>query len=471
MTLRLFNTLSRELEDFVPFEEGVVRMYTCGQTVYDDVHIGNARTYAFWDTLRRYLEWRGFRVFHVQNITDVGHLTDDADMGTDKVEAAARDEGLEPMALVERQLGRYYRDMVDLNVERHYVEPRATCHVQEMVETVEKIVDNGYGYVVDGNVYFDVSRFDEDYGYAEMSGMDPGELEAKPRVKEDPLKRNSADFALWLKAPEEHIMRWRSPWSTGYPGWHLECTTMARRYLGATIDIHGGGKDHVFPHHPNERAQAIAATGKELANYWIHAGFLTIEGEKMSKSKGNFYTAREVIDDLGGDSLRLYFASSHYRKDADFSFEDVEQAEAGVERIRRALGRLESAEGGRETYLRREIQVMRNDFTEAMDDDLDTPLALQAVFRFVRESNKSLDNRREVLLEASDAIRKVCGVLGLQLDREVEVDSGVVDILLEQRERLRDEGRFDEADEVREELLGMGIEVQDTDEGFRWTAT
>jgi len=464
----LFNTFPREEERFEPIEEGVVRMYTCGQTVYDDVHVGNARTYVYWDTLRRYLEWKGFQVFHVQNITDVGHLTDDADQGEDKVEAAAREQGLEPMALVERQLERYYRDMEELNVERHYVEPRATCHVPEMIGTVQDILDNGYGYVREGNVYFDVFEFDEDYGYADMANMDLDEIEARPRVEEDPLKRNQADFALWLEAPEEHIMQWDSQWSVGYPGWHLECTAMSQKYLGDTIDIHGGGKDHIFPHHPNERAQAVAATGQEFANYWLHAGFLTVEGEKMSKSEGNFYTAREVVEEFSGEALRMYYLSTHYRKDTDFSFEEMENAEAKLERVRNFLASVEDTDGGSETYPEGEIEGLKAEFEDAMDDDLNTPRALQSVMRFIKEANKSLDNDPEVLRKAAEIVRELCGVLGLELGRKEEVDGRVVDLLLRQRERLRDEGRFEEADEIRDELSELGIEVQDTDEGFCW---
>lgn len=443
-------------------------MYTCGQTVYDDVHVGNARTYTYWDVLRRYLEWIGYRVLHVQNITDVGHLTDDADMGDDKVEAAARERGIEPMALVEDQLEAYYRDMDALNVDRHYVEPRATCHVPEMIKTVERILENGFAYESGGNVYFDVEKFDEVHRYAEIANLDLEGVESRARVEEDPKKKSQTDFALWLEASEGHIMRWDSPWSTGYPGWHLECTTMAQKYLGNTIDIHGGGKDHIFPHHPNERAQAIASTGEEFANYWLHTGFLTVEGEKMSKSKGNFLTPNELIEDFGGEVLRTFYVSSHYRKDTDFNFEDMEEAGNTFHRLRRSVERLENSEGGPETYLRGETERLKGQFRDSMDDDLDTPRALRAIMSFVKKANKSLDNKPEVLRRAAGALRELADVLGLKLEPGDRVKEEVVDLLLGERERLRRERRFEEADEIRKKLRKLGIEVQDTEEGFKW---
>ena len=397
MVLKLYNTMTRKKEVFKPLEKGKVRIYTCGLTVYDDLHIGHARTYSYWDILRRYLEWKGYDVFHVQNITDVGHLTDDADQGEDKIEKRAREKGMEPMVLVEKQLEKYYRDMDDLNILRHHINPRATGHIPEMIELIQRIIDNGFAYVVNGSVYFDVMKFHEKYDYTKMARIKIEEMEAGARVEKNPEKKNPLDFALWIKAEPNHIMKWSSPWSLGYPGWHIECSAMSMKYLGEVFDIHGGGKDHIFPHHSNERAQSLAATGKEFVRYWLHANFLQIGGEKMSKSKGNFYTAREMIDKYGGEVLRLFYASSHYRKDIEFAEEAVEHAKNNLERIYNTLYLIESSKGGKKTDLKDEIKRFVKDFEEAMDDDLDTPRAVKLLLEFCKKVNKSLDNKRRYL--------------------------------------------------------------------------
>ena len=476
MTLKLFNTFTREKEEFKPIEEGKVRIYSCGQTIYDDLHIGNANTYAYWDILARYLEWKGYDVFHIQNITDVGHLTDDRDQGEDKVEKRAKEKGLEPMVLVEDQIKRYYEDMDALNIRRHDINPRATQHIHEMIEAVQKILDNGYAYERNGSVYFDVMKFHKDHGYATMSGMDIDQLktDASGRVGDEvEEKKSPLDFALWIKADPEHIMKWNSPWSVGYPGWHLECSVMSTKYLGEPFDIHTGGVDHIFPHHPNERAQNYGIYDKEeeSVHYWMHAEFITVEGEKMSKSKGNFFTVRELVKEFDGEVIRYYIASSHYRKQVDFSKERLKSAKEELDKFYNTLNKIASAEGGSETSLKEEIEEAKRKFEEAMDDDLDTPKALNILHRFRKEVNKSLDNEKVLLEEAKDLIIELGGILGLTLSEKREKGENteeLVDMIVEVREKLREKGEYELSDEIREKLRKVGVEVQDTEDGIKW---
>lgn len=476
MTLKLYNTFTREKEEFEPIEKNKVRIYSCGQTIYDDLHIGNARSYSYWDILRRYLDWKGYEVFHVQNITDVGHLTDDRDQGEDKVEKRAKEKGMEPMVLVEKQLRRYYDDMDALNIKRHHINPRATQHIHEMIEAVKKIIGNGYAYERSGSVYFDVMKFHKDHGYAKMSGMDIGELEtnASGRVgKEVEEKKNPLDFALWIKADPEHLMKWRSPWSDGYPGWHLECSVMSTKYLGKKFDIHTGGVDHIFPHHPNERAQnyGIYNLNEEPVNYWLHAEFINVKGEKMSKSKGNFYTVKELLKEFDGEVIRYFLASSHYRKQVNFNKEKLEDAREELEKFYNTLNMIESSEGGKKQDLRDKIKETRKGFKEAMDDDLDTPRALTVLHEFRKEVNKSLDNEKEILEDSKELIIELGSIFGLKLSesgkREKDVEE-IINLLLEVRKKLREKEEYELSDGIRTNLDKLGIEVQDTEEGMEW---
>jgi len=462
MTLELYNTLSREKEEFKPIEEGKVKMYSCGQTIYDDLHIGNSRAYVVWDTLRRYFEYKGFTVRHVQNITDVGHLTDDGDQGEDKVEKRARELGLEPMELVENQIQRYFEDTRALNVERQDIVPRATGHINEMIKYVEKIIENGYGYEVDGNIYFDVEKFAEDYSYGEMARKDLDQLkeEAQARVSHDENKRNQFDFALWINADEAHAMKWESPWSTGYPGWHLECSVMSQKYLGDEFDIHAGGKDHIFPHHPNERAQAFAASGKGQARYWLHNEFIQWEGEKMSKSTGNFVTIRELVNEgFSGDAIRLYINSAHYRSETNFSREGLEKAEKELKKLRKAY-KLSNGEG-----LEEEAETIREEFEEYMDDDLNTAKAKQALLSL---SNK-VNSRGEASEKTGDVLRELSNVLGIDVrpsttDREGEM----ADLLLDLRDNARKREDYEASDFIRDRLEKLGFEIEDSEQGSKW---
>ena len=462
MALKLYNTLTREKEEFKPLEEGKVKMYSCGQTIYDDLHIGNARAYVAWDTLRRYMEYKGLTVRHVQNITDVGHLTDDGDQGEDKVEKRAKELGLEPMELVEDQIQRYFEDTQALNIERQDIVPRATGHINEMIHYVEKIIENGYGYEVDGNVYFDVEKFAEDYPYGEMAKKDLDDLkeEAHARVDHDDNKRNQFDFALWIKADDNHAMKWESPWSEGYPGWHLECSVMSQKYLGDEFDIHTGGKDHIFPHHPNERAQAFAASGKGQARYWLHNEFIQVEGEKMSKSEGNFYTVRELLEDgFSGDAIRLYINSAHYRTETDFSKEGLEKAEKELKKLRKAY-KLSDGEG-----LEKEAEKLRREFEEHMEDDLNTAKAKQALLKLAGKVN----SRGEASEKVRDTLRELSMVLGIDVRPDLTAREGsMADLLSQLRDQAREREDYEASDFIRERLEELGFEVEDSEKGSQY---
>jgi cysteinyl-tRNA synthetase len=477
MGLKLYNTLTREKEKFEPIEEGKVRFYSCGQTIYDDLHIGNARAYVYWDTLTRFLRWKGYTVRHVQNITDVGHLTDDGDQGEDKVEKRANELGLEPMELVEDQIERYFEDMNSLNVKRQDIVPRATGHIHEMIEYVKQIKENGYAYEVKGNIYFDMDAYLEDYLYGEMANKDIEQLkeEAESRVEPDERKKNQYDFALWLNAEGTgHAMKWESPWSTGYPGWHLECSVMSQKYLGDLFDIHAGGKDHIFPHHPNERAQAFAATGEGQANYWLHNEFITVEGEKMSKSKGNFYTVRELIEERGfsGDAIRMYLISSHYRSETDFSIEGLEQAEKELKRVRRTVKRIgydEEPEGKHSFGQSGEYEGLVGEFERAMDDDLGTAKAKQVLMKTVSEVNDMMEDGETASIDHGNFLIEAFGILGVDVRPDAtDAEAEMADILLEVREKFRENQDWETSDLIRDRLQELGFDVEDMDDGAEW---
>jgi cysteinyl-tRNA synthetase len=476
MTLKLFNTLTREKEEFKPLEEGKVKFYSCGQTIYDDLHIGNARAYVVWDTLTRYLRWKGFSVRHVQNITDVGHLTDDGDQGEDKVEKRAKEMGIEPMELVEDQIERYFEDTKALNIERQDIVPRATGHINEMIEYVQKIIDNGYAYEADGNVYFDVEKFAEDYPYGEMANKDLDQLkeEAESRVEEDEKKKNQYDFALWLNAEGSgHLMKWKAKFevggelieSVGYPGWHLECSVMGQKYLGDEFDIHAGGKDHIFPHHPNERAQCFAATGAGQAKYWLHNEFVKWNGEQMSKSTGNFVTVRELLEDFSGDVIRLYINSSHYRTETNFSKEGLKKAEKELEKARKVMQRIWKDSGDEMI----DVASLEENFKEFMDDDLNTARAKQELMKFVSEANSKIESGVKLDEDVAEKIEELFAILGVNLQPEISrEEEEMADLLLELREDAREKSDYDTADDIREKLGELGFKVEDSKKGPIW---
>ncbi len=478
MSLKIYNSLTNQKEEFEPMEKDLVKIYSCGQTIYDDMHVGNAKTYAAWDILNRYLSWKGYEVFHVMNITDVGHLTDDADRGEDKVEKAAREKHLEPMELVTEQVRKWYREMDELNMKRHNVIPRATGHMIEMIEAVKEIINNGFAYEENGSVYFDVEKFNEEHGYPKLGGrtLDHLETGAGGRVSEEELeeKRSPYDFALWIKADSSHIMKWPSPWSIGYPGWHLECSVMGIKYLGKKFDFHTGGVDHIFPHHPNERAQNIAIKDmdEEPINYWIHSEHITVEGEKMSKSKGNFYTVADLLNEFEPEVIRTFFASIHYRSQSDFSFRSLVESRKKLERFQNTLRNIEEREGGNDVDLEEDIPWIKDEFQKAMDNDLNTPLAMSKLLEFCNKVNKNLNNEKPILEEAKQTLVELLGVLGIDIKKEkktknIEAESHI-DLLLEIREKLREKGEYELADHIRENLKKSGISVEDSEEGPTW---
>ncbi len=472
--------MSRKKEEFEPIKKGKVGIYSCGQTIYLDMHIGNAKTYASWDILNRYLTWKGYDVFHIMNITDVGHLTDDEDQGEDKIEKEAKNRGIEPMELVTEKVQNWYKEMEKLNMKRHNVNPRATGHMVEMIEAIKEIIKNGYAYEVNGTVYFDVMKFNEDHEYPKVGSMDIEELKAgaggRVDKEETEEKRSPIDFALWIDADPEHIMKWPSPWSKGYPGWHLECSVMGSKYLGKRFDIHTGGVDHIFPHHPNERAQNIAMNNldEEPVNYWIHSEHITVEGEKMSKSKGNFYTVKELLGRYDPEVLRMFFASSHYRKQVDFNEKVLKNAEDNLEKLYNTLWNIDNAEGGKKKNLKRETEKLEEKFVEAMDDDLNTPRALNEIMKFAKKVNKNLDNEKEILEEARNKIQELGKILGLGLELEEEGDKipeEAVELLIEIRDDFREEGDYKSADDIRDVLSNAGIILEDEGGKTVWKRT
>jgi len=470
--LKIYNTMTRQKEVFNPIEEGRVRIYTCGQTVYDDVHIGNARTYSSWDVVIRYLRYKGYNVFHVQNFTDVGHLTDDADQGEDKIEKRAREQKINPWELVDKQIQEYWQVIDNLNIQRPNISPRATALIPDMIELIKVLLEKGYAYEVEGNVYYDTTKF-KDYGKLAKLKLD--EEKSRARVDQDPLKKNYFDFALWLnakKGDQIHTMRWNSPWGEGYPGWHLECSVMGMKYLGDTLDIHGGGIDHIPTHHPNEIAQSEAATGKKFVNYWMHAEFITLNGKKMSKSLGNYVTARELIDEYGGLNVRMGLVSGHYRSNVDWNSDVLENAKNNIEKIKNCLNIIDQSPGGSENSLEAAIDSVRKGFEEAMDDDFNNPKALATIYEFIKQINISLDNKKEILLKARVTLLELLDIFGLDFSKKKETAeiklNELIDIIINIRDKARQEKNYDLSDEIRKKLRNAGIQLEDAPNGSRW---
>jgi len=485
--LRVYNTLGRQLQEFKPLREGFVGMYVCGPTVYGHCHIGHAKSYVSFDAIVRYLRYIGYRVRYVQNITDVGHLTDDADMGEDKIGKRAREMGLEPMEVAETFTRSYFEDMDALNVLRPDISPRASGHIPEQIELVERLLQTGHAYQVGGNVYFDVASFPD---YGKLSGRALDELVQGGRVEARGEKRHPADFALWKEAEPGHIMRWNSPWGVGFPGWHLECSVMCSKYLGETADIHGGGVENVFPHHENEIAQSEAATGKPFVRYWLHNGMVTVEGRKMGKSLGNFITLKDafagnppVTEPVRPLVLRFFVLSSHYRSQLDFSAEALQAAEKGlvrientVTRIRRTLAQAAPGEVGR--HVARLVAQTGQQFAAEMDNDFNTAGALGVLGTFTREVNRILDGSEPLHRADLDAVLRVYDelggrVLGIVTEQSGQrlasgIESELIDLLLSVRRELRRARQFELADCIRERLNALGIELKDTADGTTW---
>jgi cysteinyl-tRNA synthetase len=477
--LHVFNTLGRERQKFEPSDPPHVGMYVCGPTVYGDAHIGHAKSYVAFDVILRYLRYLGYDVTYVQNITDVGHLTDDADEGEDKVEKAARARRVHPMQIAEDYTRRYFEDMDRLNVLRPDISPRASGHVIEQIEHVKRLLESGHAYEAGGNVYFDVASWD---GYGRLSGRSVEEMQAGARVETRGEKRHPADFALWKAAEPGHIMQWPSPWGMGYPGWHIECTVMAQKYLGGAVDIHGGGIENQFPHHENEIAQAEAVTGKPFVKYWLHNNMVTVDGQKMGKSLGNFLTLRDAFERWDPMVLRLFLLQTHYRSQADFSEEALEAAKSGRDRLAGAAAALDKAlagapDGKTSESIAKTVQAIHGRFGEAMDDDFNTAGALAVLFDLARETNRALaagETTRGTVETLRDALCELGGdVLGLTLETSA-TDAGeglapdLVETLIDWRNESRAQKDFETADRIRDRLGKLGIVLEDTPDGTTW---
>ncbi len=479
MALMIYNTLTRKKEEFIPLHPNRVHIYVCGPTVYGHPHIGHAKSYISFDAVVRYFRYLGYRVKYVQNITDVGHLTDDADAGEDKIIKKAREEKLDPMEVAEYYAWSYFDDMQTLGVLRASIFPRATGHIPEQIELVKKLLEKGYAYEVNGNVYYDVTKF-KDYG--KLSGRKLEELEAGARVEVNPEKRNPQDFALWKRAEPGHLMRWPSPWGEGYPGWHIECSAMSMKYLGETFDIHGGGIENVFPHHECEIAQSEAATGKPFVRYWMHNNMVTVNGTKMGKSLGNFITIKDALKKYRPTTLRFFVLSSHYRSALDFSDEALEAAQKGMERLLTAVRSIRKALAGAAPVTDFQPpfdpEQFRQRFEEVMNDDFNTPRAIAVLFDLSREVNGYLNSGQPLhqpFLKTVDGLyRQLAGeVLGLIPPESDEAETGksagdvekIIRVVIDVRSKLRAAKQFQLADEIRDNLAKVGVVLIDKPEG------
>ena len=461
--MRVYNTLTKQKEEFVPLHEGEVRMYSCGPTVYDYFHIGNARPFIIFDTLRRYLEYKGYKVLFVQNFTDID----------DKMIRRANEEGITVKELGDRFINEYFRDADALGIRRATFHPRATQHIGDMIALIRRLIEKGMAYEVDGDVYFDTSAFPE---YGKLSGQNLEELEAGARVEVEEGKRNPMDFALW-KAQKPGEPAWDSPWGKGRPGWHIECSVMAMKYLGETIDIHAGGQDLIFPHHENEIAQSETVTGKPFARYWMHNGYININNQKMSKSLGNFFTVREILERFDGEVVRFFMLSAHYRNPINFSEDMLKQAQSALERLYNCKANLLHAmENAPTNELSKEegdfvqkLAEFKGRFEEAMDDDINTADALAAIFDMVRDINSQLNphSSKQFAEKAYALLDELTGVLGLlRKDPRQELDPEIK-ALIEKRQQARKAKNWALADQIRDELKSRGIILEDTPQGVR----
>ncbi|NGP75733.1 cysteine--tRNA ligase [Balneolaceae bacterium YR4-1] len=473
--LHIYNTLSREKEKFEPIEKGFVGIYVCGPTVYGDPHLGHAKSYVSFDLVIRYLRYLGYNVRYVQNITDVGHLTDDADQGEDKLEKQARKEKLEPMEIAEKYTYNYFRDMDKLQVLRPDISPRATGHIIEQIEMVKKLIENDHAYVTDGNVYFDVSS-NKDYG--KLSGRSVEELESGSRIETASDKKSPEDFALWKRAEEGHIMRWPSPWGEGYPGWHVECSAMSTKYLGEHFDIHGGGLDNQFPHHECEIAQSEGAYNKPFANYWMHNNMVTLEGQKMGKSLGNaisldeFFRGDHELLSRAWDPqvIRFFLLQSHYRSTTDFSEEALNGAESGLRNLQDIIRLIRQTEPGQgDAY---DVDSLRENLESKLNDDFNSAQAIAILFEELKKLRKQINQNQtpENLDDISTYLEEfVDGVLGIWPEEEKasgdDKTGELVRLLIELRSRARDNKNFELADAIRDRLNDIGIELMDSPEG------
>ena len=464
--MKIYNTLTRKKEEFVPIEEGKVRMYVCGPTVYNYFHIGNARPFVVFDTMRKYLEYRGYKVKFVQNFTDVD----------DKIIKRAKEEGISAQEVSEKYIAEYFKDAADLNVKKATVHPQVTKTMDDIIKFVQDLIDLGYAYESDGDVYYRARKFK---GYGKLSGKNIDDLISGARIAVDEKKEDPLDFALWKARKEESEIAWESPWGMGRPGWHIECSAMSKKYLGDTIDIHAGGQDLQFPHHENEIAQSEAHSGKAFAHYWMHNGYINIDGIKMSKSLGNFKTVRDLLQVYDGEVLRFLILSGHYRGPIDFGEEILTQSQNGLLRMRNAKANLQHmAASGTGDMSESEKTVLagldkyRQQFIEAMDDDLNTADAISAVFELITAVNTAVREgaSKEFAQKCLDLLMELATVLGLlqqDVSKEVTEVEPEIQALIDERQAARAEKNFVRADEIRDQLKARGITLKDTPQGVQ----
>ena len=462
--MKLYNTLTRKKEEFVPVEEGKVKMYVCGPTVYNYIHIGNARPFIIFDTLRRYLEYRGYDVTYVQNFTDVD----------DKIIKRGHEEQISPEAVANKYIDEYFVDADGLGIKRADVHPRVTDNIQQIIDFVKELEDKGYAYEVNGDVYFDTKKFE---GYGKLSKQNQDDLEAGARIEVNSQKRHPMDFVLW-KAKKEGEPGWNSPWGEGRPGWHIECSVMSNRYLGETIDIHAGGQDLAFPHHENEIAQSEAKSGKTFSNYWIHNGYININNEKMSKSKGNFFTVRDIAAQYDLEIVRFFMLSAHYRNPVNFSDEMLNQAKAGLERLYNTKEKLEftisnlqeSVMIEEEKSLVSELDGFKTKFIESMEDDVNTADAISVIFELAKFTNSNVNEKSslEFAKKCLDEFNELTSVLNIVNKKQDDMLDEEIENLIQKRVEAKKNKDFKLADDIRAELLEKGIILEDTRQGTKW---
>ena len=484
--LQIYNTLSRKKELFSAINAPHVGMYVCGPTVYGDGHLGHARPAITFDIVYRYLSHIGYKVRYVRNITDVGHLESDADEGEDKIAKKARLDSLEPMEVVQYYLNRYHDAMDALNVKRPSIEPSASGHIIEQIEFIKKIMDNGYAYESNGSIYFDVKKYNEDYHYGKLSGRVLDDLLSTTRELDGQSeKKLSADFALWKKASPEHIMRWPSPWSDGFPGWHLECSTMGTKYLGESFDIHGGGMDLMFPHHECEIAQSVSAHGHESVKYWMHNNMITINGTKMGKSLGNFITLDEfftgshasLAQAYSAMTIRFFVLQAHYRSTLDFSNEALQASQKGYDRLMSAVKNIDKIKASNESTI--DIEDLKTRLYTAINDDFNTPIVIAHLFDAAKMINSLLANQEKISETDLNDFKQLINVfvfeiLGLKSDESEATKGGdkafhkAIDMLLEMRSDAKKNKDWALSDKIRDDLKSIGFTITDTAEGSKW---
>lgn len=484
--LNIYNTLSRKKEPFIPLHAPHVGMYVCGPTVYGDAHLGHARPAITFDILFCYLTHLGYKVRYVRNITDVGHLEHDADAGEDKIAKKARLEQVEPMEVVQYYLNRYHKAMDALHVLPPSIEPHASGHIIEQIELVKNILDNGYAYESEGSVYFDVEKYNKDHRYGILSGRHIEDMLNTTRALDgQDEKRNPVDFALWKCAQPEHIMRWPSPWSDGFPGWHCECTAMGKKYLGKHFDIHGGGMDLIFPHHECEIAQAVASQGDDMVKYWMHNNMITVNGQKMGKSLGNFITLEEFFTGshpmleqaYSPMTIRFFILQAHYRSTVDFSNEALQASEKGLSRLLEAYGNLKKLNASDTSSVH--VKGIREKCYEALNDDLNSPVVISHLFDATRSINSVKDGKETISREDLEELQQVFDLflfdlLGIQDaataagGNSYEAFGKAIDLLLAIRQQAKANKDWATSDQIRNELTTLGFEIKDTKEGAEW---